>query len=88
MVLFRWSQSTLRSIYITSRTLIRMNTTTTASTSATTASTSASTTPSYTVSELPTISTETTVRRVVGFARNIRGHTKKLNPIARQVRNS
>lgn len=42
----------------------------------------ASTTPAYTVDE---VASSTVAARALGRVRNIRGHTKKLNPLARQV---
>jgi hypothetical protein len=48
--------------------------------------TPASSTPAYTITEAPVASSTTpTIRRGWFVYRNIKGHTKKLNPLARQI---
>ena len=42
--------------------------------------------PSYVVTELPGVSAAQQLRRVVAAKRGVLGHTKKLNPLAKQVR--
>jgi hypothetical protein len=72
MNFLRWTP--LRTVF---NTCIRMNTT---------VAIPAAATPQYTISELPSHMTgQETTRRVVGYVKHVRGHTKKLNPIARQV---
>ena len=42
--------------------------------------------PAYTISELPTPTTAVAAARALGRVRNVRGHSKKLDSLARQVR--
>ncbi len=57
-----------------------------ASTEAAGAGAPSSTAPAYTVTELPQLETAPVITRTVSTVRGVRGHTKKLNPLARQVR--
>lgn len=85
MALIKFSSVAARGLLAGCKQFLRAASTAAAETSSATPSAPATTTPSYTITELPVDKGAAVTRKVVASMKGIRGHSKKLNPVARQA---